>query len=168
MRIFENGLDMLAIVWSLGCAVVGCTFGIAKAAENQRQRFLHRNLTRPPPTPREDEQNPNNKVAVPKIFTSANKSGHILEIQQRGGLLKSRAGLSWWGTVLLCITGINTQGEDGSSTHIPLIYYIPKMMLNETIQWGQPCTIPLHMTFYESQQKRVCDTISSVLFMRLR
>lgn len=134
MRIFENGLDMLAIVWSLGCPVVGCTFGVAKAAENQRQRFLHRNLTR---SPREDEKNPNSKVAVPKIFTSANKSGHILEIQQRGGLLKSRAGLSWWGTVLLCITGINTQAEDGSSTHIPLIYYIPKMMLNETIQWGQ-------------------------------
>lgn len=86
-----------------------------------------------------------------------------LRFSRGGGLLKSRAGLSWWGTVLLCITGINTQGEDGSSTHIPLIYYIPKMILNETLQWGQ--------TLYHNV---ACDIlwkstkISSVLFMRLR
>lgn len=166
MQIFENGLDMLVIVWSLGCAVVGCTFGIAKAAENQRQRFLHRNLTR---SPREDEKNPNSKVAVPKIFTSANKSGHILEIQQ--------GGVDCW------------RGEQVSPGEVPsscvllawtlrvkmaaaLIFHssttFQKWCLMRQNNEAKPCTITLHVTFYESQQKRVCDTISSVLFMRLR
>lgn len=80
MWLFAIGPDMLVIVWFLGCTVVGCTFGLAKAAETQRQRFI---------PPWEDEQNPKSKVVVPRIFTSANKSGHILEI--RGWTAKETA-----------------------------------------------------------------------------
>lgn len=58
----------------------------------------------------------------------------VTYLRFEGGLLKRQPGLFWRGTVLPCINGVNTQGEDGSSSRIPLIYYIPKVMLNETIQ----------------------------------
>lgn len=48
MLISKNGLDMHVIVLSLERTLVGRTSGLAKAAENQRQSFLHRRFLTSP------------------------------------------------------------------------------------------------------------------------
>lgn len=136
--ISENGLDMHVIVWSLERRLVGRTLGLAKAAENQRQRFLHRNLTSPSERMIKFQTA---KVTVPWVLTSANKTGSH----------------AWVSVVELISEDPSVSLLEGKQVRRrpPAALSIQKVMLNQTETIRQnPCTITLHVTFYQSHQRK--------------